>query len=95
MLRGNCCRKVSVENKKWKSFAQKVAEKDMENICVDMEVENDTEKFCVKCWVKMKVGAPTTNSGFKKWLVLSFLVGKYSIAKLYIFTTTYKVVATS
>ena len=35
------------------------------------------------------------NSGFKKWLVLSFLVGKYSKGKLYIFTTNYKVVATS
>ena len=38
---------------------------------------------------------PSYNSGFKKWLVLSFLVGKYSTGKLYIFTTNYKVVATS
>ena len=60
-----------------------------------MEVENNAEKCCVKCCVTMEVGAPTTNSGFKKWLVLFFLDGNYSKGKLYIFTTNYKVVATS
>ena len=67
----------------WKLFASK------------WKVENGTEKCCVKYCVKMKLGATTSNSGFKKWLVLSFLVCKYSTGKLYIFTTNYKVVATS
>ena len=95
MLRGNWCRKVGGEKQKLKSFAQKVAKKDVKIVCVEMEAENETGKCLWLRRVKMKLGATTSNSGFKKWLILSFLVGKYSTGKLYIFTTNYKVVATS
>ena len=44
MLHGNWCRKVGEEKQKLKSFAQKVAKKDVKIVCVEMEVENETGK---------------------------------------------------
>ncbi|WP_293894680.1 hypothetical protein [Flavobacterium sp.] len=57
----------------------------------EMETENGNWLCCVLKLVQNRSG----NSGFKKWLVLFFLDGNYSKGKLYIFTTNYKVAATS
>ena len=62
---------VGAENGNWKSFTQKVAENDVENVCVEMESgKQKMEKYCVKCCVKMKRGAPTTNSRFSQLRIL-------------------------